>query len=290
MVCRALLVSVLLYISPGAIAAELKPISLVSGYQHDRFVTLPKDAVFVFRGYMSSFDTDGNGGLAPWGIPDFVAYEMREFSGTLGKSPGRPSPWITNADLAIRGLAPKDATYRYSRAFRTANPNWYVRGHLAMKHHAWRLGANADWNTHTMMNAVPQRALFNRSIWLDLEDRTAEWADEFEAVWIIAGPIMRDGQPTERLGEPTKGEMQIAIPDMLFKIVIKESGDLNRPNILAFIYPQDDEGYGSSPYDHSRYLVSVDEIERSTGLDFLTVLPDDDEEEIERIVADELWN
>ena len=44
-----------------------------------------------------------------------------------------------------------------------------------------------------------------------------------------------------------------------------------------------------SDRNHLDYIVSVDEIEQKTGLDFLTILPDDSEEEIESKKADSLW-
>ena len=156
-----------------------------------------------------------------------------------------------------------------------------------MKQHAWRLGANADWNTHTVLNAVPQRKDFNSGIWLDLEKKTAEWADAYGAVWIVTGPIIEEKTPSDWLGE--EGEMKIAIPDALFKIVIKESQNPNRPDVLAFIYPQEGENYRSGPFDHTEYLISVNGVEARTGLNFLTSLPDQDEDAIEQIIPTALW-
>ncbi len=113
-------------------------------------------------------------------------------------------------------------------AFRKAHPNWYVRGHLCMKLHAARISPEAEWNTHTMLNAVPQRQEFNAGIWLDLEYKTADWADLYGEVWIIAGPVVGLDEPPALLGEPDKDEMLIAIPDALFKIVVRSSSD-DRP-------------------------------------------------------------
>ena len=280
-------------------AADYKPINLDPSYNHDRFSTVvtgpagEQNHIRNFRAYMTVFDgaddDNGDGVEDRLAIPHYVAYEMRRYEGTLKKGPKRPSPWITDKKLWKLRLAPKDQTYAYSTAFRSNNPNWYVRGHLCMKQHAWRLGANADWNTHTMLNAVPQRQNFNAGIWLDLEDLTAEWADKYGAVWVVAGPIFEPEKltPTDWLGEPKKGEVAAAIPDKLFKIVIRETEDPNRPEVLAFAYPQDVGK--SNPYDHRPYLFSVDDIEKKTGLDFLTILPDEIEEDIEKVKAISLW-
>jgi DNA/RNA endonuclease G (NUC1) len=274
----------------SAQAADFKPIVLDPRYNHDQYVTTPTDIVRNFRAYMTSFDSGGGDGEQdPSGIPHFVAYEIKKHEGELAKGPKRPSTWITDKELAERGIAPKDATYRYSKAFRDAHPNWYDRGHLCMKQIAWRMGANADWNTHTVLNAVPQRHDFNAGIWKDLEEQTAEWADSFGSVWVLTGPIIYESQPRTWLGEASKSEMLIAIPHALFKIVIKDSGDPDRPDVLAFIYPQEGDGYKRGPFDHVPYLASVDEIEELTGLDFLTAVPNEHEEAIESVVATELW-
>lgn len=272
-------------------ASEYKPIILEPDYDHDRFVTQPKAIVRIFRGYLTSLDPPfgPDGDPLVLGIPRFVAYEMRKYPGALGKCPDRPSPWITDKNLAGMGIAPYDASYVYSKSFRDSHPNWYVRGHLAMKQHACRLGPNADWNTHTLLNAVPQRDVFNRKIWQDLENKTAAWADRHGRVWIIAGPVFRDRKPSAWLGEKEKGELLVAIPDLLFKIVVRESASPQRPDVLAFLYSQEDEGYGGPAYDHRKYLVSVREIEEKTGLNFFTLLSKEDQDAIESRKADRLW-
>jgi endonuclease G len=109
-------------------------------------------------------------------------------------------------------------------------------------------------------------------------------------VWIIAGPIFNNKTPTQFLGEAAKNEMLIGIPDALFKIVIKESDVPPRPDVLAFIYPQEDTGHKKGPFNHIKFLKSIDDIEDVTGLDFLTILPEEDQDAIEPSKATELWN
>lgn len=276
----------------GIALAGPKPIDIPEGYSHDKWNTAPDDAVRQFGAFTTSFDTDdddtGDGVKDVWGIPQWVAYHMKAYSGVPNteKRPG----WFTDDGLKNQGFAPTDDTYRYPAAFRKAHRNWYVRGHLCMKLHAARVSPEAEWNTHTMLNAVPQRQEFNAGIWLDLEFKTSDWADFYGDLWIIAGPIVNLDEPPPFLGEPDKNEMLIAIPHSLFKIVVKNSSDPTRPDILAFIYPQADEGYESAPYDHTKYLVSVDDIEAATGLDFFTSLTTADQRLIERSIATGLWD
>ena len=280
-------------------AAEFKPIVLHSDYNHTKYAPKPtnNDIVRHFRAYTTCFDGDdddnGDGTPDKWAIPHWVAYEIKQFPGTLSKGPKRPSPWITDIDLYNKGIAPKDESYHFSKAWREANPDspqlGYHRGHLCMKHHAWRLGADADWNTHTVLNACPQRSKLNSGIWCGLENKTAKWADKYGSVWIITGPIVYNNKPSKWLGQ--HGEVPVAIPDAFFKIVIREFND--HLHVLAFLYPQEGIGYNKGckyDYDHTAYLTSVDIIEALTGLDFFPGVSENIETEIESIMQISLWN
>lgn len=275
-----------------AYSATFKPIILDPSYNHTKYAPQcsDQDILRKFRAYATCFDgpddDDGDGVPDKWAVPHWVAYEIKRYPGVLGKGPKRPPRWITDSYLFARGIAPSDDSYRFSREFREANPEspqlGYDRGHMAMKQHAWRLGPNADWNTHTVLNACPQRSKLNQGIWLDLEQKTAEWADRYGAVWVITGPIFYGQKPSRWLGEP--GEVPVGIPDAFFKIVVRVMDE--QVAVLAFIYPNQDN-LGD---DLTAYLTSVDRIEELTGLDFLAVLDDEVEEVLESEVAVDLWH
>ena len=284
------------------VGPDFKPIVPAPGYEHDRWKTTPRDIVTEFRAYITSFDSaddnDGDGTPDKWAIPEWVSYEMRKLDGPLGPAPGRPSKWITIPELFQQGIAPSDDSYHFPQAWRTANPdhplNDFDRGHMCMKQHAFRLGADADWNTHTVLNACPQKKDLNSGIWQRLENQTAAWADEYGKVWIICGPVVFNHKPKLWLFGPEgegDDEVPVAIPDAFFKIVVKDREGSNVPDVLAFLFPQK-----GVDYSHSRdgeflpHLTSVDTIEALTGLDFFTVLPSAGQEAIEEMIAVELWN
>ena len=288
-------VLVLLFIlaltSTQAHSASFKPIILDPSYDHTKYAPQcsNQDILRKFRAYTTCFDgpddDDGDGLPDKLAVPHWVAYEIKQYPGVLGKGPKRPPRWITDEDLFTQGIAPSDDSYRFSREYREANPEspqlGYDRGHMAMKQHAWRLGPNADWNTHTVLNAAPQRSKLNQGVWLDLEKKTAEWADKYGSVWVITGPIFYGGKPSRWLGEPC--EVPVGIPDAFFKIVVRVIDE--RVAVLAFIFPNQD----NLGHDHAAFLTSVDYIEELTGLDFLAVLDDEMEEVLERQRAVELW-
>lgn len=267
----ALLVLVLAF---EANASEYRPIELDPNYSHDRWVTGPRDIIREFHAYTTSFDSKDDD--IALGIPEWVAYEIKPHPQLLGAGPARPSEWMTDSE---QGLAPTDDSYKHSK---------YDRGHMCQKYIAWRLGANADWNTHTTLNACPQSPNFNRGIWEDLEKKTAAWADaDGNSVWIICGPVILDNAPIHWIGNP--GEIRVAVPHAFYKIVVRESQNPNRPDVLAFLYPHHHLYVQKGPHNHTPYLVSVNYIEELTGLDFLTVLPNNDEDAVEQDAATSLW-
>jgi endonuclease G, mitochondrial len=267
-----------------ALATELRPIVLDPSYQHDRFVTAPQDHVRQFRAYTVSFDgaddNDGDGADDIWGLPEWVAYEIKRHEGPVPSAfEERPRPWMDDDDLVDAGVCPTDDSYLNSG---------YDRGHMCMREIARRLGRDADWNSHTVLNACPQRHPMNAGVWLGLENKTSEWADTYGAVWVICGPVIYGGTPREFIGDA--GELPVAIPDAFYKVVVKEAAD-GGLDVLAFLIPQHGLGnYSSTNHPLTPYLTSVDAIEALTGLDLLTSVEDEVEAEIERVVPIALWS
>ena len=275
---------------------NFKPNLLQPDYSHDRWVTLPRDSMHFFTAYTVSFDgeDDNNGDFKGdrWAIPEWVSYEIKAKQGDIGKAPKRPKVWLTDPVLFPAGIAPSDDSYHYSKKLRDADPDnpmyHYDRGHMCRKSTAFRLGPDADYNTHTVMNACPQRDDLNQGIWKDLEDRVERWADEFDSIWVVCGPVIYDHKPKAWLGE--EGEVPVAIPDAFFKIIIRHQEKDSPPEVLALIYPQD--APREKPYSdasHLRYTVPVDSVEGITGLDFLTALPAEKQNSLESKKATSLW-
>lgn len=164
------------------------------------------------------------------------------------------------------GIVPKDETYAVSGVndMKEVKTDYrYVRGHLCMKKIASRVSLDAEYNTHTTLNAVPQLQWQNAGIWLDLEFKTIEWAESKGSVWVVCGPVFFKKSPAVWLGQ--EGEVKAAVPDALYKIVIKEVN--GKPDALAFLIPN---VIPSDKDDYSEFLTSVDRIEKLTGLDFMS--------------------
>lgn len=277
--CRAVLAMVAMV----AVAVGQPPMEPTQGYQHNRFGTYPPDHVVEFQAYISSFDTsdddneDGIGDL--WGVPEWVAYELR--AGTPQGAKSKPRSWRKVPDLPEDTPSPTDASYKNSH---------YSRGHMCMRSHAHRLGSAANYHTYNVANACPQIQAFNGGHWLGLERLTGQWADRYGAVWIVCGPIFDDWDLASHKQIGDGNEIRVAVPDAFFKIVVKDPSESGPPDVLAFIYRHDanldDSG---EDVDHTPFLKSVREVEEATGLDFFTALSPDVQDAIEGEAATSLW-
>lgn len=251
-----------------------------SAYDHDKWKTEPSDSVHEFQAFKCQFDgeddDDGDGNPDIWGVPEWVAYEIKAF---VEEFPSRrPSTWKTNSELHRNGIAPNDATYKVSgvRAITEVKGNTrFVRGHMCPKDTAERISTEAAIETHTVLNAVPQYQIQNNGIWKRLENLCLLWADRYDRVWVVCGPVYFQKSPSMWLGQ--NDEVKAAIPDALYKIVVAENGE--SIDVLAYLIPN---VLPQSEKDPSKYLTTVDRIERLTGVDFLTILDDDIEESVER--------
>ena len=156
------------------------------------------------------------------------------------------------------------------------NRSGYDRGHMAPNYAiATRYGRAAQEETFLMSNITPQKHSLNAGLWKALEQKIAtNYPARFGEVWVIAGPVFG--------ARPEKLRRRVAVPEAFFMIVVDESD--GRVRAEAFLMPQEATGA-----DLEKYLVSVDEIEQRTGLDFLAALPDDAENALEAKKASRVW-
>lgn len=263
----------LLFVSVPAFS-QYAPIVLDPSYEHDRWGTLPQDQMFYFAAYTASFDGDdddnGNGTPDLWGIPEWVSYEIK--GGREKQNLSSRPRWMTDRELYEAGIAPGDASYAVSGANQMPEVKTdyrFVRGHLCPKETAERISRDAAYNTHTMLNAVPQLQWQNNGVWKTIENLCTAWADRHGQVWVICGPVFFGKTPALWLGQ--EDEFRVAVPDALFKIVIRENPDAGL-SALAFLIPNILPKELKNPAD---FLTNIARIESLTGLSFLTRVSQD---------------
>lgn len=153
----------------------------------------------------------------------------------------------------------------------------YDRGHMAPSYGiATRYGREAQLETFQMSNVIPQTPKINRQLWKDLEMRVAEkYGLFFSDVWVITGPVFEGEIETMASGVP--------IPTAYYKIMVDEHKGKLRA--LAFLVSKDTPDFTRI----RKCLVSIDEVEELTQLDFFPELPDEMEKELESEKPSRLW-
>jgi endonuclease G, mitochondrial len=216
----------------------------------------PELRVLVNLGYVVGYsDALGN--------PLWAAYRVRDQE--LHDPPRRPDDFVV--DLRT--------TARIDPAMYTGNG--YDRGHLAPNYAiATRYGRQAQEETFRMSNVSPQKHALNAGLWKALEQKIAtNYPARFGEVWVLAGPVFG--------ARPEKLSRRVALPEMFYMIVIDESE--GRVRAEAFLFAQDTPANSSL----DQHLTSIDEIERRTGLDFLSDLPDAAESALESRAVTRVW-
>lgn len=127
-----------------------------------------------------------------------------------------------------------------------------------------------------MSNISPQVPDFNRGIWNDLEQKFRQWAERDEELYIVTGPVLKSGLPT--IGKYN----EIAVPEMYYKIALCLTD--NQPRMIGFVMKNE-----FSSENLKSFVVSVDEIERMTGIDFFPKLPDALEKKLESSTTTVGW-
>lgn len=158
----------------------------------------------------------------------------------------------------------------------------YDRGHLAPSAPLGkRYGKAAQDKTFLMTNMMPQLPGLNQRGWEALENVISSvWAEEFEELWVVSGPIFSG--PCKELYS------DVAVPSACY-MVIAYRDDLDRVKALGVIMPQ--RRINQEPL--RLFVRPIDEIERLTGIDFLRDVPDSVENSIEALgadLADTSWN
>ncbi len=143
----------------------------------------------------------------------------------------------------------------------------YDRGHMCPAgDNKWSRDAMNE--TFLFTNICPQVHGLNAGAWNDLELACRSWARKYGDVYIACGPIY-EGTPR------TIGRNRVAVPTAFFKVILCMRGQ-GAPKSIGFIYPN-----ASTSRKMFSYAMSVDEVERRTGIDFFTNLEDNTEEQVE---------
>lgn len=213
------------------------------------FLTDRPEEVVWHKGYTVSFNRKTK-------LPNWVAWELTKTrtEGTYGRSDDfQPDPDIK------KGSTAEDTDYRRSG---------YDRGHMCP-------AADNKYDKQAMTecfyfsNICPQLHNLNGGDWKELEEKCRKWARKYDCIYITCGPIITSTSPK------TIGANKITVPDAFYKVVMRQDGKKDA-KAIGFIFKHQKQ---NKPLEE--YAVSVDEVERQTGIDFFSKMPDHIEKKME---------
>jgi len=151
----------------------------------------------------------------------------------------------------------------------------YDRGHLCPAGDM-KFSKEAFDDTFYTSNISPQKSDFNNGVWNRLEQKTRYWSQKYDDIYVVTGGILTDDLETI-------GREKVAVPKYFYKVLLDETdGDYK---MIAFLVPHE-----NSKKPLYEFVVSVDEIERLTGIDFFPALPDKIENELEKRNDYKAWS
>lgn len=211
------------------------------------------------RNYSFLWDYDNL--VAPW-----VAYPLCKWN--IGNNIKRTNAW------GLDPLLPEGKQPVLYRGFSKGNNGWYARGHQIPS--ADRL-TSYESNSMTFYgtNMTPQiQDGFNGDIWATLEGKVRSWANSSDTLYVVTGCVIdyKDGE-TVKYALDNNGK-KVTVPTAYYKAVLRymKSSTFGYSGYSACAVWLDHKVYSSSSISSS-YSMSVDDLEKKTGIDFFVNLP-----------------
>jgi len=193
---------------------------------------------------------------------EWVAYELKKSH--LSKTNFK-RPYFEIDDAVKTGAA----------HWRNYKKSGYDRGHLCPAGDR-RYSQFAHDETFLTSNISPQKHDFNAGIWNALEQKVRYWAGKYDGIFVITGGILKGNMKTI-------GDEYVSVPNQFYKVLIdSNSGDTK---MIAFLMPHKD-----SRKPLYEFVVSVDEVEELTGIDFFPELDDAIENKLEASSSYKNWS
>jgi DNA/RNA endonuclease G (NUC1) len=221
---------------------------------------------------------------------DDIIIARRQYTLSYNASHGGPN-WVSwNLDASHKGTAPRCDCFSADPLVAAAgvpayNTNDWINGGVWSRGH---MSPSADWAvsdgdnapTFYLSNMLPQNQTLNAGAWGDLENHLRDVATGSTEIYIIAGGIFtknRSGAGIDGLGF-MNSTGRILVPDTVWKIAIivpdtRAASGITSPSdvqVIATKFANTAAGTGS----YTNYLSTIDAIQKSTGYNFLSALPE----------------
>lgn len=255
-------------------------IIVLSVYAYEHFLGEEEKAEIVEEGQASKTNTN------EYFLPTSTTGQIVHHEGySLSYSePHEQAEWVAY-ELKKSHLSStnyKRPYFEIDKAVKTGAANWrnyknsgYDRGHLCPAGDR-RYSQKAHDETFLTSNISPQDHEFNSGIWNTLEQKVRYWAGKYDGVFVVTGGVLKGSMKTI-------GDENVSVPNQFYKVLI--DNNRGKTKMIAFLMP-----HKNSEKPLYEFVVSVDSIEKLTGIDFFPELEDSLENKLEASSSYKGWN
>lgn len=160
----------------------------------------------------------------------------------------------------------------------------YDRGHLSPGGDMRYFSESAMKQAHLLSNIAPQLPAINQSVWFKVEKFGRNALEKFGKVYIISGTMaFDDTEDVDKFEVIALGQNEVVVPTHFFRIHIALENEY--PIVAAFLVPQTADRESQA----TDFLVTIDDIEDLTGLDFFSSLSRQEQEVLESSISTGQW-
>lgn len=193
---------------------------------------------------------------------EWVAYELKK-------------SYIKNNDFKRPYFIEDSKVKTGSADWRNYKNSSYDKGHLCPAGDM-EFSINAYNDTFFTSNISPQDHSFNAGIWNRLEQKVRYWATKYDGVFVITGGVL---EPNLK----TIGKEKVLVPNYFYKIILDNSNG----EVKAIAFLMQNKKSDRPLYE---FVVSIDSLEKMTGIDFFPKLDDRTENRIEKSSDYKAWS
>lgn len=192
---------------------------------------------------------------------EWVAYELKK-------------AYIKNNDFKRPYFNEDPKVTTGSADWRNYKQSGYDKGHLCPAGDM-EFDKKAYEDTFLTSNISPQVPEFNNGIWNRLEQKVRYWAVKYDGIYVVTGGVLTGSKTTI-------GKEKVLVPNFFYKVLLDESN--GKYKMIAFLVPNE-----KSERPLYEFVVSVDAIEKLTGIDFFPQLDDKIEDALEKNTDYKSW-
>jgi endonuclease G, mitochondrial len=215
---------------------------------------MDREQIIHHKGFSLSYNTS-------YLMPSWVSYKVTKAQ--INQNDKIKGKYVPDPFISIRSASKKD----------------YKEGGYLMAQFVNYLDVKqipgAEKETFYLSNIAPMKLAYYNHIWLKTEQMIRLWTTGTDGLYVVCGPILTDSP------FPTMGKNKVSVPKRYYKAVY----DPTNQKAIGFIFKN-----GTSSGKIKSFAVSIDTIEKETGIDLFPSLDDETENKIEGTLNEDDWD